>query len=200
MSHFQRFFVTFLSQFGFFLIFVSFLTVLCEISDFCLNFVRFLRIFATYLLHFWNHGTNIEYEYQYCCWLLVFERCIYPRMHAMCSSDNPSYERRFSLLIFPSFVLDFGRTICLMPFCFSLSLSLSLLSRYFLCPIEGFTTTAAAAERERDRFSFSTRFFHMHNQISRWRYEVEWILCQIPHIFTRPSTLQIGLRRSARQP
>lgn len=57
-----------------------------------------------------------------------------------------SYKSRFLpflLLIFPSFVLDFGRTICLMPFGL-----LSSLWRYFLCPIEGFTTTAAA-ERER---------------------------------------------------
>ena len=48
----DRFFDTFLSQFGFFLIFVSFLTVLCDISDFCHNFVRFVMIFATYMLHF----------------------------------------------------------------------------------------------------------------------------------------------------
>ena len=44
--------------------FSRFLTVSCEISDFCHNFVRFLKIFATYFLDFWNHGTKIKYEYQ----------------------------------------------------------------------------------------------------------------------------------------
>ena len=39
-------------RFGFFVIFVSFLTVLCEILDFCHIFVTILMIFVTFLLHF----------------------------------------------------------------------------------------------------------------------------------------------------
>ena len=56
------------------------------------------------------------------------------------SNQAPFYPPLF-LLIFPSFVLDFPTV--------DLSRAI-LLSRYFLCPIEGFTTTAAAgAEEER---------------------------------------------------
>ena len=82
-----------------------------------------------------------------------------------------SYKSRFLpflLLIFPSFVLDFGRTICLMPFGLLSLLSGAISS----APLKALRRLQQRKERGTDHFSFSTRFFHMHNRISRLRREV----------------------------